>query len=271
MSGQTDNLISLLTPFGLSQEEVKIYLELLEKRLLSALEISRNLHLGRTKVYRLLDKLVLRGLVTQKLESSGFKFVANSPNTLQNLLDIEESRIIGLKKSLTETIRVLEEKIGSHQPGSKVLYYHGLEGLSQVNWNLLQAKGELLTYEVATADAYMPQKEAEKLREGLVKNQIAIKTITNLKSISPFTDVTELIEKWCVIRHISPSVLTIKSDIFIYNNVYTICHYLQKGDIFCIEMHNPQMAQMQKQVFANFWKQSQPLTLIGNHGQMVLN
>lgn len=65
MSEQTDSLILLLKPFGITSEEIKIYLNLLEENTLSALSISRNLHISRTKVYRLLDKLIEKQLVIQ--------------------------------------------------------------------------------------------------------------------------------------------------------------------------------------------------------------
>jgi len=41
MSIQTDNLPGLLEPFGLSQEEARIYLYLVEKRITTALSVIR--------------------------------------------------------------------------------------------------------------------------------------------------------------------------------------------------------------------------------------
>ncbi|MFA6005784.1 MAG: helix-turn-helix domain-containing protein [Patescibacteria group bacterium] len=271
MSDQTDNAIALLKPFGLSTEEAQIYLDLLEKKSATALSISRSIHIGRTKVYRILDKLIEKRLVLQKFETAGFKFIANSPSQFDLLLAEKERELVALKSSLPKTVQTLEQYVGSNKPGSQILFYRGERGLSQVNWNLLHAKHELLSYEVATADAYMPQKEAEELRKGLVENKIFIRSLTNSKIVKPFTNVLELIAHWCELRHLSPSVLTITQDIFIYNNVYAVCNYLDDGDIFCFEIYNSHLATMQKEIFENLWNQGKKMLLLDKHGSCALS
>lgn len=253
MSGQTDNLLGLLKPFGLEEDEAQVYLELLEKREATALGISRCIGMGRTRVYRILDKLMAKELVVEQLESSGFKFVANEPSKLELLLTKKEGEMAALRSSLPEVVNLLKTKADSGVPGSKVLFYRGQEGLSRVNWNLLQARGEILSYEVATADAYLPQAEAEKMRRELVERKIFTRTLTNKTSVGQFTKVKELMEKWCEIRHISESELSVQMDVFIYNEVVAIGNYLGEGDVFCVEMHNPQLAVMQRQIFELLW------------------
>jgi len=130
MFTQTDSLSALLLPFGLNDEEASIYLYLLEKRVLTALNISRNLHIGRTKVYRILDKLINKQLVVQRVDSAGFKFVANDPEQLNLLLSKQEGELAGLKKSLPKILNTLKNKIGLSQPGSQIIYYRGKNGLS---------------------------------------------------------------------------------------------------------------------------------------------
>ena len=102
---QTDSLSALLLPFGLNDEEASIYLYLLEKRVSTALNISRNLHIGRTKVYRILDKLINKQLVVQRVDSAGFKFVANDPEQLNLLLSKQKGELAGLRKSLATSTK----------------------------------------------------------------------------------------------------------------------------------------------------------------------
>ena len=270
MSDQTDNLPGLLVSFGLSQEEAQIYLYLLEKRIATALSISRHLHVGRTKVYRLLDKLIEKQLVVQRVDSAGFKFVANDPSQLDILLSRREGEVAVLRKSLPQILARLESKLGIAQPGSQIIYYRGKNGLSQVNWNLLRAKKEFASFEVATANAYLPKREAEKLRRQLVEKKIMTRTITNRKIIESFTEVSEMVYQWWQIGYIPTSILKIQADIFIYNDVYTACHYLEDGDIFCFEMHNQQLAEMQKQLFENLWKQARIMKIVNSHGKAVV-
>jgi len=269
MSEQTDNMISRLTAYGFDGDEARIYLELLEKRVSTALVLSRGLGIGRTKVYRILDRLIDKRLVTQKLDSGGFKFVAGDPGQLKTILAVKESELATLSQQLPETVEMLSQRLGIDMPGSRILYYRGADGLSQVNWNVLRARGELLSYEVATADAYMPQKEAEKLRQGIVENRIMVRTITNNQKIEPFTKVKEMVKNWWNIRWISQGKLTIKTDVFIYNDIYAVCHYLERGDVFCFEMQNQPLADMNRQIFENLWLQSRVMTKIGDEGKVV--
>lgn len=270
MSDQTDNLLELLEPFGLSLEEAIIYLELLEKRVETALGISRNLEMGRTKVYRILDKLIEKELVVQQLDSAGFKFVANEPRQLEMLLVKKEAELMGLQRSLPEVVKMLERKVDSGKSGSKVLYYRGQEGLSRVNWNMLNAKGDFLSYEVATADAYLPQSEAEKLRQEIVEKKILVKTLTNKTRQNAYTEVTEMVKKWWRLKHIPKEILEIKADVFIYNNVYAVCNYLDGGDVFCFEIYNENIAQMQREIFEDLWKRAKEMKKVGLNGEMIL-
>jgi len=267
MSIQTDNLSSLLKPFGLEDEEIRIYLYLLEKSVATALNISRNLHIGRTKVYRLLDKLIDKQLVTQQCDSTGFKFIASNPSQLNILLMQKENQILALRESFPELLTNLKNRFGAAQLGSQILYYRGKNGLSQVNWNLLQAKNEFLSYEITNANAYLPRREAEKLRHRLVEKKIKTRTIINQKTIEAFTQVTEMVKSWWQIRYLPLSILRITADVFIYNDIYAVCHYLKDGDIFCFEMHNQELAQMQKELFENLWKQATKLKIINNQGK----
>jgi len=258
MSNQTDNLIFLLKPYDLGDEESKIYLNLLENNSSTALTISRNIHIGRTKVYRILDKLIEKQLVVQEYNQNGFKFKANHPSKLNQLITQKEIEISTLKESLPQTIELLEKHINLNHPQSQILYYQGQEGLSQVNWNILNAKNEFLSYEVNTAEAYLPHSEAEKLRQELVNKNISSKTLMNRKNIRPFSQVKK-VDLFQQIRFIPPKTLTIQSDIFIYNDILTICHYLDNHDIFCLEIKNQNLVDMQKQIFENLWFQSTPI------------
>lgn len=267
MSDRTDTLVELLEPFGLEAVEASIYLVLLEFGGLSALEISRKLHFGRTRVYRLLDKLIGKGLVIQQTGEAGFRFLAAEPAKLKLLLDKQEGEMLGLKRSLPSIVTELEQHKGGGLPGSKVLYYHGQTGLSQVNWHLIQAKDELLSYEVATADAYLPKKEAEDLRRALVEAKIKCRNIYNQKYIQPFTEVEELVTKWWEVRQVDPSIMEIRADVFIYNDVYAMCHYLGGKEVFCVEIINPYLARMQKQLFELVWRQARKMAILSPRGE----
>ncbi len=265
MSDQTDNISHLLTAYGLQLEEANIYLLLLSKRWLSALQISRDLHIGRTKVYRLLDKLAEKELIEQKLDNMGLKFGATSPAKIQQLLSYQQYKLESLQKGLPDVLHKLEAIAKSSGGNSKALYYKGLEGLKQVSWNTLKAKKLLRVYEVEHISDFLPTDFSENYRTQLVKRKITTHDLTNKSSFSGFTDVVKLVAKYSQFRHIDPKKLNIQFEALIYNDVYATYTYKDK-EVFCVEIHNPQLAAMQKQIFDFIWECAEPMRFTDKRG-----
>lgn len=270
MSDQTDILTTTLMRFGLASDEARIYLHLLEKGPLSALTISREIHMARTRVYRILDKLEAKGIVKQKFDTLGLKFTACPYTQLELLLADRQSELDSLKGTLPTLFHQLEGLAHSQSAGSKVFYHHGIDGLKHVTWNSLRAKGDLLIYEVsATMNAFLSSDFSEKVRQELAGRKIHVRQLTNLTQIEAYTKVTELVRNWRV-RHVSPKELTIKSEVLIYNDVTAFYHYIDK-DIFCVEIVSSDLTRMQKQIFEFIWRYAREMKKIGNLGEAIVN
>ena len=218
MSEQTDILENQIMRFGLNAEEARIYLLIQAKGDKTALQISRELHLGRTKVYRILDTLAANGLVRQKLESRGLQFSATDPKQLELLITEKETEVKSLRSILPALISQLTPQIDTSR--SQVLYYHGIEGVKQVTWNSLQARDMLRIYEIAIMDTFLERKFSEEVRREFAKRKIYIRELTNQKRLADWTDATELVTKFWRARYISPKDLKIKFETMIYNEVY---------------------------------------------------
>lgn len=270
MSNITYSLKSLLKSFNVSSDETHVYLLLTKEGDVSALQISRKLRLGRTKVYRLLDKLKEKGLVTQKMGDTGSLFEASSPNVLNHLLTQREQELKSLKTSLPDIISGLEV-LGKRAEveGSCVRHYSGVKGLQQVTYHSLAAKGELLTMELSTMDAFFGEDEAEDLRAELLKNKTHIRTLSNLIDIPDWTNHTKMVKKYWDIRHIPKKELNIKFEVLIYNNIYAMYKYVG-SDVFCVEINSPELAAMQRQVFEYLWSNATPFVIVSNHGAAKL-
>ncbi len=268
MSGQADNLLSLITPYGLSSEEAQIYLYLLQNGTTSALEISRNMHLARTKVYRLLDKLLEKNLVAQQLSGRGLKFIASHPQKFSQIIEEQKHRTEALSASFPALVSHLTQ-IYHTQKGSKVIYYEGIECLKQVNWNITHADKLLRVFEMEHLSDFLSKDFSENIRKKLVENKIMTHDLTNKKSFPAFTDVTEMIEKYSQCRYIDPQKLKIEFETLIYNNVY--CTYTYKEDkIFIVEIYNDHLANMQKSIYDFVWSESTPIKYLDNHGSATI-
>ncbi|NMC35988.1 hypothetical protein GYA49_03000 [Candidatus Beckwithbacteria bacterium] len=265
MSDQTDKYISLLKPYALSEEESRIYLFLLASGFCPALTISRKLHLGRTKVYRLLDTLKKKQLVEFQVLEHGMRFGATHPSKLQHLIIEQEQELEALKKNLSDLVANLSQIIPQSQSDSKVLYYQGVEGLKQVSYNLTKAKGLIRVLEMEHLDAFLPEDFSENLRQEFVQRKITTYDLTNKQSFPAFTKVTELIKNYSQFRYVDPKFLTINFEVLIYNDVYATYTYKNK-EVFCVEIYNSQLAQMQKQLYDYIWNQAQPMKFIDELG-----
>lgn len=269
MSDQTDKLINLIKPFGLSEPEAKIYLFLLEEGSQTALTLSRELKMGRTRIYRLLDKLKEKQLILFEVEERGLKFEATHPSKLQHLVVEKKLEAHKLEKILPDVLFQLENNILKEKKKSKVVYYNGVEGLKQVNYNITKADKILRVFEVGHMEEFMPFDFAEKIRQEMVNNQIVTKDLTNKKTLTDFTQVNELIAKYDKFSYISPKKLKIQFETLIYNDVYATYSY-QNQEIFCVEIYNQELAAMQKQLFDFIWDQARPLVYTSKFGAAKL-
>jgi len=269
MSDQTDNLINLVKPYGLSDEEGNIYVFLLQRESATALTLSRSLHLGRTKVYRLLDKLKTKQLIEVRFDERGMSFAATHPAKFQQLVTSKESEIAALKASLPSLINQLTKLTQLAQDNSKVLYYEGWDGLKQVSYNLTRAVGVVRVFEMVHLSEFLPETFSEQIRQECVDAEISFRDLTNQTSQTDFTQVTDLIKHFSKVRYIDPLLIKINFEVLIYNDVYTTYTYKDKK-VFCVEIYNPQLAEMQKQVFDFIWAQASPLEYTGLHGAAKL-
>jgi sugar-specific transcriptional regulator TrmB len=266
MSDQADILSRALASFGILPEESGIYLHLLTNGTESALDISRQIHMARTRVYRILDKLVAKGLVAQKFDRLGLKFSASAPGQLEFLLIEREKEIAAVRTSFPVMVSELEKLASIGDRKSKVTYHPGIEGLKYVTWKSLEAQRELCIFEIADMSAFIENEMSEEIRRELVKRRIHTRQLTNIAHYKPWTDVTENAINFWTPRYIDPKELKITSEILIFNDTVVVYHYLRK-DIFCVEIENPDLAAMQKQLFEFIWRYARPMKIIGIHGE----
>lgn len=270
MSEQTDNIENLLRPFGLLPEEISIYLYLLDNSFTTALIISRELHIGRTRAYRILDKLIAKQLVEQRVKERGFQFGATHPSKFSFLLKEREHEIKLLKESLPNILQHLEKKQKKQSEDTKILYYKGLDGLKQITYNSTKAVGELFIYEVALdMSNFLPKSFSEEMRREFVKNKIHVRELTLHRKINDWTEVTTFAKSYWQARFLNPKHFSPSIETLIYNDVYVM--YSWKDDnIFGVEIYNKDLAAMQKALFTTLWQQAKPLKVINKFGAAEL-
>ncbi|MEA3357472.1 MAG: helix-turn-helix domain-containing protein [Patescibacteria group bacterium] len=265
MSDQPDNITNSLKLFGLTTSQINVYLYLLKNLPRTALQTSRGLKMARTKVYRVLEKLVERGLVKEIISTPGRKFRAEPFQNLEYLLIEKENQVEGMKKTLPKIYNYIQGLQQQSSSKSKILYYKGNEGLKQITWNSLKAEKELYIYEISEGmHPFTGIKFAEKMREEFFLRKIITKQLTNLNHLASFTSIDQYVKNCMKVRHIEETALKIDFEVLIYNNVVTI--YTYQKEVFGIEIYNSNLAHMQKQLFQFVWNSAKEMK-VGKGGK----
>jgi len=118
---------------GLSKNESKVYLELLQNKPLSASELAKKTSLDRTLTYTILENLINKGLTSFKIINNKKIFQAESPKNLLNQVKKQEEII---KKTISQLEQVQIKSSADYD----VRIFEGKEGIRNVMNQIIESK-----------------------------------------------------------------------------------------------------------------------------------
>ncbi len=255
MDVQKEKIAALLRTLGVEDEHVQIYLSLIEYGEMTTLELSRATNISRTQIYRLLEEMKKLALVEEVVDAKRMKTRAVGVEGLERLVKEQEEKVKKVNALLPEITSLLTGAAGLREQNTKVLFYRGREGIKQIVWHVLQAKGEVLGYTYIDVDSAMGREMAEDWRQEVVRRGIHFRDITSDPQVfehSQNTNVAGYV-KFCHTRYLPKEKLTIDHQVDIYNNVIALYSW-KEGDVFGVEIYNPTIVNLQKQVFNLLWQ-----------------
>ncbi len=116
-----------LRKIGLNEKEARIYLVLLELGNIPIQEIAQKVNLSRPTVYRTLDNLQGKGLVTKEKKKKVRYVAANSPDELLGILRASKRKIEEQEREFLRIISMLQTKYYSGGE-NEIRNYSGEEG-----------------------------------------------------------------------------------------------------------------------------------------------
>jgi len=266
-----ENISKQFVVLGISCDLASLYLEMWTNGPMSVVQLSRQFLIGRNKLYRMLNDLQELNLVNQIKKQYGSEYEALHYKNLQLLIDKKRNDFSKAQEGLKGIFKDFSYLKSANKVSSNVIHYHGLEGLKQVNWNLVNAKGMYRVYEVSRLSSYLDKEFAEKLRTEWLRRKIYTRDLTNDNKIEAHTNITEFTKKYSEYRYISPKILKIETEVYIYNDVVTVLQYdtlkYNPKSIFCVEINNTALAELQRQIYDILWEQAKPLKLINDRGK----
>src|SRR3989344_6643452 len=122
-------MLERLKNIGLSDNEAKVYLAMLELGLSPVIEIARKAEINRPTAYVQIESLKKKGLVSTQVKGKKHLFIAESPARLEFYLDSELKDVEQKKDELGKVLPDLEKLFTSAGSRPSVRLFEGKEGL----------------------------------------------------------------------------------------------------------------------------------------------
>lgn len=135
----------ILTKLGISKNESKVYLALLDLGLTSSKAIIEKTNLHRQIVYDALNSLIQKGLVSFIVQANRKHFKASDIKNFLNYFDEKEEQLIKQRKNFEKILIQLETKKEKSDNEQEAVVYSGDKGIKSLLDDMLNQKEEILT------------------------------------------------------------------------------------------------------------------------------
>jgi len=242
-------VITELLKLGLTDEEAKVYLAVLEINGGPVSTIARKAGINRVGCYHTLEKLKRKRLLSQ-YDKNGVKcFAPEEPEKLEELA-LER---VHIAKSLLPQLKSLTGSLG-FKP--KIRFYEGQEGVERVFSESLSAKKEILGYtNLKTVTEFFPAFFRDythtRLKKGIKTRYLSPNTAESVHVIDPFLPPRydpNLIEILLVNKEQFP----FENEVLIFGNTVGIVS-LKKEELLGLLIESASFARTMRAVFDLAW------------------
>jgi sugar-specific transcriptional regulator TrmB len=247
---------------GLEPEIADIYLALHAHGPQTLSELSRSSKVERTRIYRLIDRLMEANLIEVESHYKRGVIKAAPITNLHILISQREQEL----KSLQDELELVEQVLARNSlssPATRVQFYRGPEGYKQMIWNETKAKSEVqcIVHSIIqpkTNVAFFEKYATKSNENGVHYREIHGDDFRKSKAEWYAThDNTRLAHYES--RYINGKDFPITHSCDVYDNVVAYFNW-KDGEIFGIEIYNQQIADTQRQFFEMLWLKATPET-----------
>lgn len=261
MNNSTDQtrLEEFLNLLGLNPEEKSVYSALVSASDQSVLQIAKNANVNRTTTYRILERLKTLGLAEEIVEENRTKFRKTGADKLELLVKEQQEKVRQLNQLLPNISSIINQVSQTAQPGTKVLFYRGQEGIRQMGWNVLKANNGGMGYTYRPYIEIMGEDFLQNWLDEWTSKPRVFRDIYSQAYLDVIHNYPKLLynERFFQTRFIDAKILDINHQMDIYNNVVAIYNW-HEGEIFGVEIYNEKVAALHKQLFEIVWQMAVP-------------
>jgi sugar-specific transcriptional regulator TrmB len=238
-----------LKNFGLTENETKVYLALVELGSTTTTPIRNKTDLHTSRVYEALNSLITKGLVSYFLKNNVKHFKAQEPDVMFDILDEKREQ---LKKIMPE-IKVLTNKKDSIY---NVSIYEGYKAFKQVYDHVLfnlTSKDEILVLGAQPESAhFLGETFFKQYTQRRIKKKIKMRIIFNNNALQTAKEYAKL--NFTNVR-VLPKHTIVPAAFDIYPNQVSILLLKEKPLVFHIDCK--EVADSYKAYFEFLWKDSE--------------
>jgi sugar-specific transcriptional regulator TrmB len=269
----SENLLKELTDFGLSGNQAKVYLALLQLKKASAREVARLANIPRQEIYRVLPELEKLGMVEVVIDKPTAFLAVNPGKVLSNLIENKKEKVSKQLEELGEKKRALEDELSKVEGKSagfarpEPVRFSLISGQRMINEKieemLRNAKSEVLwiapKLEINRAIIY----DRDEALRTCARRNVKVRIITEVdeKNVKEITQLS----KFCDIRHsqgvTSLATIVDGKELVIGSAVYSSENLTNGGLMHELWTNDSGHVTVMKDFFEKVWEISMPAEL----------
>jgi len=247
-----NKLKTFLIKLGLDNQESDIFANLYKLGPATIFQLSKESKINRTTLYRRIEEMQQKGLLETIVEEKRLLVKAVDFAQLENLVMQKADEAEFLQKNISTIKSLLNSEYGMIQPGTKVLFYKGQEGIRQMVWHTLRAKSEIVGFTFRDLTEAVGLKFASRWHEEFLVRGLRMRDIIGDEYLNnqkkEFAYSREVFQS----RYLPSSILSIDHQTDIYDDVVAFYNW-HEGEVFGVEIQNDKVASMQRQIFEILW------------------
>lgn len=214
-------MINELKGIGLSENEAKVYMAMLELGPSAVTEIAAKAGINRPTAYFQIDLLKKKGLASTRNRGAKQQFIAESPDGLRTLIQKEAKQLEVKKTELEQLLPELKTMYNLSDDKPVVKFFEGVDGLLKMQEEFLKCKEKKLIG-VASLDELFKifPKHSQEYSDQRIRKKISTRLIytTSKGKILKEKDKAALRES----KYVAPSKLPFSADITVFDDKVAI-------------------------------------------------
>ncbi|MFH1750515.1 MAG: helix-turn-helix domain-containing protein [Candidatus Micrarchaeota archaeon] len=244
------NILSKLERLGLTRNESKVYLALLEIGPTTTKAIIERTRVHTSKVYESLERLIGKGLANFVVEANRKKFQATDPESIIGFLEDRQADIEDEKNLVRDMLPELRS-VGIPSIQQSATVFSGLKGFKAMLNNMLKEIGHNGNYDAFASSKLREEVGPYWLHFQMKKKKMGIKSrcIWDEKIRSQRDYLKEYFGKG---RFVPEGSFNSPADVFIYADKVLLVSYASEP-IFAVLIQSEGMAKGYRELFNTLW------------------